>query len=184
MPRSGDPPKALKSRAMAPSPQHFPSISQGHTWAIPRKGVSVHPKGLARRHYGKPEYDGLMFQSSILLRHPGARRTGKGVMMDAMKVGCILVCLATASPVLAADVRQIELRRLFEPTPAELRAEQAGRIYIYEDLRDTDVARAMEQEFDRIESMMFIRVQRTDDKGEVMTDPESGVPMMISDDGC
>lgn len=104
--------------------------------------------------------------------------------MDAMKVGCILVCLATASPVLAADVRQIELRRLFEPTPAELRAEQAGRIYIYEDLRDTDVARAMEQEFDRIESMMFIRVQRTDGKGEVMTDPESGVPMMISDDGC
>jgi hypothetical protein len=104
--------------------------------------------------------------------------------MDAMKAGCLLVCLATASPVLAADVRQIELRRLFEPTPAELRAEQAGRIYIYEDLRDTDVARAMEEEFHRVESMMFIRVQRTDDEGEVMKDPESGTPMMISDDGC
>ena len=28
------------------------------------------------------------------------------------------------------DVRDIELRRLFEPTPAEQRAEAAGRIFI------------------------------------------------------
>lgn len=104
--------------------------------------------------------------------------------MDAIKSGCLVVCLAVASPVLAADVRQIELRRLFEPTSSELRAEQAGRIYIYEDLRDTDVERAMKEQFHRVESMMFIRVQRTDKQGEVMKDPESGVPMMISEDGC
>lgn len=108
----------------------------------------------------------------------------KGVVMDAIKSGCLVVCLAVASPVLAADVRQIELRRLFEPTSSELRAEQAGRIYIYEDLRDTDVERAMKEQFHRVESMMFIRVQRTDKQGEVMKDPESGVPMMISEDGC
>jgi len=101
-----------------------------------------------------------------------------------MRLGIFLLCSSLAGTTLAADVRQIELRRLFEPTPAELRAEQAGRIYIYEDLRDTDVERAMKEQFHRVESMMFIRVRRTDKQGEVLKDPESGVPMMISEDGC
>ncbi|MCU0835766.1 MAG: hypothetical protein MUC77_15240 [Chromatiaceae bacterium] len=104
--------------------------------------------------------------------------------MDAMKLSCLAVALAVASPVLAAGVRDIELRRLFEPTPSELRAERAGRIYIYEDMRDTDVERAMREQFHRVQSMMFIRVQRTDKQGEVMKDPESGVPTTVSDDGC
>lgn len=104
--------------------------------------------------------------------------------MDTTKVGALVLCLATASPAIGADLRQIELRRLSEPTPSELRAERAGRIYIYEDMRDTDVERALKEQFHRVQSMMFIRVQRTDDKGYVMKDPESGVPMTISDDGC
>ena len=81
------------------------------------------------------------------------------------------------------DVRDIELRRLFEPTPAEQRAEASGRIYIYEGLRETDVARAMEEEFDRVESMMFIRVKKTDKTGETLKDPETGYAV-VEDDGC
>jgi hypothetical protein len=61
---------------------------------------------------------------------------------------------------LAAEVRDIELRRLFEPTAAELRAERAGKIYIYEGLKESDVARALDTQFDRVEAMMFIRIQR------------------------
>jgi hypothetical protein len=63
----------------------------------------------------------------------------------------ISAALLGASTVATAgkDVRDIELRRLFEPTPAEQRAEASGRIYIYEGLRETDVARAME---DRVRS--------------------------------
>jgi hypothetical protein len=63
----------------------------------------------------------------------------------------ISAALFGASTVATAgkDVRDIELRRLFEPTPAEQRAEASGRIYIYEGLRETDVARAME---DRVRS--------------------------------
>lgn len=101
-----------------------------------------------------------------------------------MKFGILLgLIAATASPLMAADVREIELRRLFEPTPSEVKAENQGRIFIYEGLRESDVERAMEQEFDRIEHMMFIRVQKTDEQGEVKKDPETG-EVQYYDDGC
>lgn len=101
-----------------------------------------------------------------------------------MKLSLLALLLIAAGPLAAADgLRDIELRRLFEPTPAELRAEQAGRIYIYDGLRDTDIERAMEEEFDRLDSMMFIRVKITDQKGEVKKDPDTGVAY-VQDDGC
>ncbi len=82
----------------------------------------------------------------------------------------------------AADVRDIELRRLFDPTPAELRAEQSGRIYIYEGLRETDVARAMTEEFDRVDSMMFVRMQRVAPKAEPASN--EAPTYYTDDDGC
>ena len=99
-----------------------------------------------------------------------------------MKTGLILLLTALTGSALA-DVRDIELRRLFEPTPAELKAERAGRIFIYEGLRDRDVERAMEEEFDRIDSIMFIRLQVTDEEGEPLKDPETGAAV-YQDDGC
>ena len=83
----------------------------------------------------------------------------------------------------AADVSEIERRRLFEPIEAELRAEADGRIYIYDGLREIDIAHAMDQEFDRVESMMFIRVRSTDEKGELLKDPATGEEF-VQDDGC
>jgi hypothetical protein len=83
----------------------------------------------------------------------------------------------------AGELSEIELRRLFEPTDAELRAEAAGRIYIYDGLRDIDIERAMEAEFDRVENMMFIREKKTDQKGEVLKDLETG-EVLVEDDGC
>jgi hypothetical protein len=83
----------------------------------------------------------------------------------------------------AADVREIEMRRLFEPTQSELREEADGRIYIYDGLRDKDVERALEEEFDRVDSMMFIREKKTDETGRVMKDPATGKDV-VGDDGC
>ncbi|MCG6898032.1 MAG: hypothetical protein LJE61_09185 [Thiocapsa sp.] len=94
----------------------------------------------------------------------------------------VLVC-TTSAPLIAADVRDIEIRRLFEPTPAELRQEGAGRIYIYEGLTEADIARAMDSEFERVESMMFIRIPVTDGQGEVVKDPDTGQTQYY-DDGC
>jgi hypothetical protein len=96
-------------------------------------------------------------------------------------LGCVAAgasCIADA-----ADVRDIELRRLFEPTAGELQDEAKGRVYIYDGLRDTDVARAMEEQFERVDNMMFIRVKPTDEKGEVLKDEETGEEL-VEDDGC
>ena len=83
----------------------------------------------------------------------------------------------------AKDLRDIELRRLFEPTPAEVRAEQQGRIYIYEGLKEEDIARALREQFRRVDSMMFIRVQPT----PVAPTPGQGgdaTPVYSQNDGC
>jgi len=92
--------------------------------------------------------------------------------------------LAGMAPfVWATDVREIELRRLFEPTPAERAREAEGRIYIYDGLRDKDIEQAIDQEFDRVESMMFIREKKTDEKGKVRKNPDTG-EAIVQDDGC
>lgn len=92
-----------------------------------------------------------------------------------------LCCTTTTA--FAEDIRDIQMRRLLEPTQAELAQERKGRIYIYESLTNQDISQAMEEEFDRVESMMFIRVPKTDDSGEVMKDADTG-EMLIEDDGC
>ena len=89
----------------------------------------------------------------------------------------------SASVAAAADVEQIEIRRLFEPTKAELAAESNGRIYIYEGLRDRDVERALDEEFERVDSMMFIRTRKTDESGKVERDEQTGTAV-VEDDGC
>jgi hypothetical protein len=66
-------------------------------------------------------------------------------------------------------------RRLFEPLPAELVEEARGRIVIYDGMQDVDVERALDEEFDRVETMMFIRIKATDPQGEVVA---------YEDDGC
>ena len=83
------------------------------------------------------------------------------------------------------DLRDIELRRLFEPTPAELRQEQSGRVYIYDGLKEADIDRAMREQFQRVDSMMFIRVKPASAPREP-DQPNTPVPATTyyQDDGC
>jgi hypothetical protein len=102
--------------------------------------------------------------------------------------GLALICVfsaITAVPASAGDddIAAIELRRLLEPTPSEIAQEEAGRIYIYDGLRDKDVEQAMDKEFDRVEHMMFIRVRKTDPDGDVVRNPDTGAAE-VEDDGC
>ena len=100
-----------------------------------------------------------------------------------MKTSILFLLMIGGTQLMAEGLLQIEQRRLFEPTPAERQAERAGRIYIYDGVRDVDVARAMDEEFDRVQSMMFIRTQVTDDMGEVKKDAKTG-EVYVQDDGC
>ena len=63
---------------------------------------------------------------------------------------------------------------LHEPSPAQLRMERRGRVFIYDRMQDADVDVAMNTQFDRIERMMFVRTQQTTPAGETEGD----------DDGC
>lgn len=67
-----------------------------------------------------------------------------------------------------------QLAMLQEPSPAQLKSEQRGRVFIYDQLHDRDVELAMNTQFDRIERMMFVRTQQTTQDGETET----------ADDGC
>lgn len=92
--------------------------------------------------------------------------------------------LLLISPITQAkDLRDIELRRLFEPTPAERRAERAGRVYIYEGLREDDIERALREQFDRASSMMFIRVQPNPATSSRPAE-DGSTPVSYQDDGC
>lgn len=76
-----------------------------------------------------------------------------------------------------------QLSLLFEPSPAQLKVEDRGRVVIYDSLRSSDIERAMDEQFDRVDNMMFVNTIITDTQGMPIMDPDTGVAM-VEDDGC
>lgn len=103
--------------------------------------------------------------------------------MNRTLVLTILLISDSAASAVAGDIRSIELRRLFQPTESEQSAETQGRVYIYEGLREKDVERAMDEAFDRIQNMMFIRTQIAD-RPKRGGKPEEPGRVVVADDGC
>lgn len=57
---------------------------------------------------------------------------------------------------------------LLSPSQSQMKREQNGSILIYDGLMDKQVNSAMDRQFDRIESMMFIRTKKVDEiTGEI-----------------
>ena len=79
-----------------------------------------------------------------------------------------------------------QLEQLFEPVASQRRREQRGGINIYSDLKDSVVERAMDEQFDRIENMMFVRTISTDADGEVLmtTGSDGELVAVVEEDGC
>lgn len=84
---------------------------------------------------------------------------------------CGVLLTQTAAAINAAEYvgsAQWQQRRLFAPTPNELQQETAGRIFIYDGLMEADLDRALDDQFQRLESMMFIRIKRPLPEGDVV----------------
>lgn len=79
-----------------------------------------------------------------------------------------------ASPSPESRTDDWQQRRLFEPTKQELRAEAKGRVVIYDGMKDTEVTEALDSQFHRVESMMFIRTKVTAPSGEVIGEVDEG----------
>ena len=57
----------------------------------------------------------------------------------------------------AAVASEWDRKLLFGPSVALLEREKAGNVTIFDGVLSTDVDRAMDEQFDRVESMMFVR---------------------------
>lgn len=95
-------------------------------------------------------------------------------------IAAVLV-LGVMDPAQAQDSWQEKM--LFNPSESQLELEKRGRVMIYDGLQETQVARAMDLEFERIQSMMFVRTIATNSEGSVLRDEETG-EVVVEDDGC
>ena len=100
--------------------------------------------------------------------------------------GILTVVLAALTTVAAAEEDRMhdwQISMLFNPSEHQLEVEHKGRVMIYDGLYSAEVNQAMEQQFDRIEHMMFTNTIMTDEAGKPLRDPKTGLVMM-EEDGC
>lgn len=98
----------------------------------------------------------------------------------------ILITTVTASlcaGTIRADNLDWHKQQLFAPTGQQLAMEARGQVMIYDGLHDTDVTRALDEQFDRVDSMMFTGTVVTDEQGEPVRDKATG-KVLVEDDGC
>lgn len=102
---------------------------------------------------------------------------------DLLPVSVVITVLVfgLAGPSEAEDAWQE--RMLFHPPASQLEREKRGTIVIYDGLLDTRIAQAMDTQFERIQSMMFVRTIATDADGEILRDEETDT-VVVEDDGC
>lgn len=62
--------------------------------------------------------------------------------------------------------------QLLNPSAGQLAAEKRGRVAIYDGLHESTVDTALDNQFGRIENMMFIRVARTSPNGDEWVDDD------------
>ena len=76
-----------------------------------------------------------------------------------------------------------QMSLLFNPGDHQYEMERHGRVFIYDGLHDTVVEQALDQQYERIDSMMFVNTVVTNNEGVPMTDPETG-ELLVENDGC
>ena len=100
------------------------------------------------------------------------------------RAGAQLVLLGATAPAAPADTLTAwQERRLFHPSEVQLHNERQGRIFIYDGLSDKIAQKAVDEEFDRVQHMMFTNTIVTDETSEPVRDDETG-DIAQEEDGC
>ncbi len=108
---------------------------------------------------------------------------GTTPFISALAMSVALVGAAAADEFdLAMAGEDWQRNRLLAPSEAQRAQEAEGAVIIYQGLRDVDVEQAMNEEFDRLEHMMFVDTVVTNADGEPAIDPDTGRVLTESDD--
>ena len=89
----------------------------------------------------------------------------------------IISCFACSLSPLAQEAmaeQDWQQSRLLNPSAQERASEEAGQVFIYDGLAETQVDQALDTQFQRLENMMFIRVRH----------PEPDVALSVDEDDC
>jgi len=89
-------------------------------------------------------------------------------------VGMLTAALLVPFSTPAVAAGDFQHKVLFSPGSSQLQAEARGRVMIYDGLDNAEVERAFDEQFSRIENMMFVRTRNTEPDGEYR----------YEDDGC
>lgn len=82
----------------------------------------------------------------------------------------MLTCIDSAA--FAED--SFQQNALFNPSMGQLLAENSGRVMIYDGLKIETVNKAMDEQYDRIDNMMFVRTEH----------PQKDEETIIEDEDC
>jgi hypothetical protein len=96
------------------------------------------------------------------------------VQLKTVTIAAALSCLLAASAAAGGPKDDWQLAMLHDPSEAQLSLERRGRVFIYDGLTERDVELAMNTQFKRVESMMFVRTK--------VATREGGYA--VADDGC
>lgn len=101
-------------------------------------------------------------------------------------IGLASIALLISASASAADSGKIDSYQqnaLFHPSSNQLLRESQGLIYIYDGMTDKTIDKAMDNQPERIKSMMFVNTKKTDENGNPLRNPETG-EILLEDDDC
>ena len=95
----------------------------------------------------------------------------RGIISVSTVIIINMLLVLVSMPAKAADSYQY--KSLFTPSDFTLKAEAKGRIMIYDSLTSKTIDKAMDEQFDRIENMMFVRIVHEQDNGQYYVEDDS-----------